>query len=174
MRRVTSKATFPCRIVFSGVAILYATAAVAYLMIWVAPQAWPASLSPRSQQGLNPIIVLVSTALAIWFMTHARKIKRVDLDDTTLLVSNGFSSIRLTPDDIASIRPIGAKNPRYVDIILAHDTEFGRRIRCIPPHRGIAARFKDPREPLVAILQSFVAKRHTLPQRDMAATLTEG
>ncbi len=103
--------------------------------------AWYAHGHPEGQNlppGVGPkymwiffAAVAVFVAALMWWTVG--KMKRIELDDDELVISNYRSEIRVGLDAVESISGPSVTNPRRYTITLAEPTEFGRSVTFMPP-----------------------------------------
>lgn len=109
------------------------------------------------------LVTLLGTALFYW---SCIPLKRVELDDSALYVSNYRTDITVPLRDVESITENRWINVHPVTIHLVRDTEFGSRIVFMPTRRWFAF-FSS--HPIVAELRAAVARSRGEPPPNHSA-----
>jgi len=79
------------------------------------------------------LLVWIVGSTMIWLLSV--RIKRIEIDDSNLYISNYLREVSVPFDQIETVTEIRWTNPRQVIIHLRADTGFGRVVRFIPKVR---------------------------------------
>jgi hypothetical protein len=124
--------------------------------IWIA-LCWMAvfQYSPKGAFGneANLAFVLLSIVGSVFFLRFSLPLLRVQLRDGHLYASNYFSEIEIPPSDMAEVTQNVWVKGRPITIHLRMSSEFGRRIRFMPPMRMILRFWIQ--DPIVEELRAF-------------------
>jgi hypothetical protein len=147
---ISSRTTFIYKFIFPAVWIPLMGAAL-----------FAAVGNPNKITGSDESFALAMEAL--WIIAFAIllrfgiPLKRVQLRDGRIYASNYRHEIEIAPSEIERITQNVWVNIRPITLHLRHETDFGRRIRFIPPSRLILTFWKE--DPLVPQLRRLAGLR---------------
>lgn len=116
--------------------------------------AWRAYARPESvkmpagigvEYGWMLIVALMVVAIGMIWWTVA-PLKRLELDDDALVISDYRVEIRVALTNVASISGPSRTNPRHYTVTFDEPTEFGRSITFLPAMDWSLLRLGEPQE----------------------------
>lgn len=114
---------------------------VGTVMLWVAPDSIPYNGVPGGAPPEAKWLLLAAwvagTAMCAGLVAMTWRLKRVRVEDDTLLVSDFRREVRVPLRDVVGVRQPRFPVPGSIAIDLARETPFGREVTFFPQRRGL-------------------------------------
>jgi hypothetical protein len=176
MRELSSKRTIIFKCVIPVMTILTGCAILTVCLFWVFNEPLLSQYLPHmNDKPIDKIFLPFFGFMCVLIgAAGLTRHKRVFLDDSTIIVSNYLTDVRIPITDIATVKQVTFKHPYYIAVEFTHETHFGRRITFLPHWQRSSRWFKPPEYSVVTELQQLIAMAKRSQKHNIPMSMTTG